>query len=110
MRESPCKACPIFSGADLSAVPCDDPCSFLSRYLGQQEGAAERDALRAEVEVLRRALKWTARRADELAAYQPGDSCPLSHEERPNECPENDECYQCVQRQAISEARKGGEG
>lgn len=64
MRESPCKACPIFSGADLSAVPCDDPCSFLSRYLGQQEGAAERDALRAEVEVYKRALFWAVDQID----------------------------------------------
>ena len=64
MRESPCKACPIFSGADLSAVPCDDPCSFLSRYLGQQEGAKERDALRAEVEMLRRAMQVLAELID----------------------------------------------
>jgi hypothetical protein len=35
-------------------------CGLLSRYLGQQEGESERDALRAEVEMLRRALEVLA--------------------------------------------------
>jgi hypothetical protein len=109
--EKPCNnsLCDVFSTCNEGKGVGDyrRTCHRYQRYLGQQEGQSERDALRAEVEVLRRALKWTARRADELAAYRPGDSCPLEPAERPDPCPENDECWQCLATRAISEARKG---
>ena len=113
MSETPCEKCrhhPASCGPGIGESSCQSQsraCGPYARYLGQQEGQSERDALRAEVEVLKRALKWTARRADELAAYQPGDSCPLEPAERPDPCPENDECWQCLATRAISEARKG---
>jgi hypothetical protein len=91
-----CKHGPIACVADDS-----DACGPYARYLGQQEGQSERDALRAEVEKLRKALEiladWT----------YAGSDCPPWP--KPHDCIGEDRatCNKCVVEWAISEARKG---
>lgn len=63
---------------------------------------SERDALRAEVETLRRALEWVLRKTVDSMDCPPEFRGAVSCDG-----PSNSECVKCVMKWAISEARKG---
>jgi hypothetical protein len=66
-----------------------------------REAESERDALRAEVEVLRRALKEVV---GLISMMNPGDDCPR-YDVKALDCIAD--CVKCLSAWAISEARKG---
>jgi hypothetical protein len=85
-------------------------CYQYARYLGQQEGQSERDALRAEVEVYKRAMKVLATRLDDKEDCIEMGDCP--YPAVPWATPNRDEvlserCVKCLTAWAISEARRG---
>ena len=96
--EKPCNnsLCDVFSTCNEGKGVGDyrRTCHRYQRYLGQQEGQSERDALRAEVEVLRRALDATVQALKIADAHLEWGDCTLENVHN-------------IVRQAISEVRKG---
>jgi predicted nucleic acid-binding Zn-ribbon protein len=71
----------------------------------ERAAESERDALRAEVEVMRRAVEWVLRKTVDSM-----DCPPEFRGDVICDGPSNSECVKCVMKWAISEARKGDEG
>ncbi|MFA5377827.1 MAG: hypothetical protein WC455_18900 [Dehalococcoidia bacterium] len=117
LSEKPCLKCdlsgycyPETHQGQTVRDPRQDACGPYARYLGQQEGQSERDALRAEVEILRRVV-------EELADGVPCHRCPGKQgiDAPTDPCPPCDETcasriIKVVSGWAISEARKDKEG